>query len=67
MVSPENSATTNMGQAMELGEISASVMMEMKPMTKAAAAGEGKPWKNRLSTTAVLTLKRAKRKAAQAQ
>jgi hypothetical protein len=56
-----------MGQAMELGEISASVMMEMKPMTKAAAAGDGSPWKNLLSTTAVLTLNRAKRKAAQAQ
>jgi hypothetical protein len=36
-------------------------------VTKAAAAGEGRPWKKRLSTTAVLTLKRARRSAAQAQ
>jgi hypothetical protein len=36
-------------------------------MTNAAAAGDGKPWKKRLSTTAVLTLKRASRSAAQAQ
>jgi hypothetical protein len=43
MVRPENKATTNIGQAMLAAEISASVMMEIKPMTKAAAAGEGKP------------------------
>ena len=44
-----------------------SVISQMKPATRAAAAGEGKPWKYRLSTTPVLTLKRARRSAAQAQ
>ena len=38
----------------------------MKPTTSAAAAGEGSPWNQRLSTTPVLTLKRASRRAAQA-
>ena len=36
----------------------------MKPATSAAAAGDGRPWNQRLSTTPVLTLKRASRSAA---
>ena len=39
----------------------------MKPITIAAAAGLGRPWKNRLSTTVRLVLKRASRNAAEAQ
>ena len=44
-----------------------SFINQIKPITRAAAAGDGSPWKYRLSTTAVLTLNRAKRKAAQEQ
>ena len=39
----------------------------MKPVTSAAAAGLGRPWKKRLSTTPMLVLKRARRSAAHAQ
>jgi hypothetical protein len=39
----------------------------MKPMTSAAAAGLGSPWKKRLSTTPTLVLKRARRSAAHEQ
>ena len=42
-------------------------MSQMNPATSAAAAGDGSPWNQRLSTTPVLTLKRASRSAAQAQ
>jgi len=44
-----------------------SFTSQMKPATSAAAAGDGSPWNQRLSTTPVLTLKRASRSAAQAQ
>ena len=37
---------------------------QMKPITSAAAAGLGRPWKKRLSTTPMLVLKRASRSAA---
>jgi hypothetical protein len=39
-----------------------SVIIRMKPATSAAAAGLGKPWKKRLSTTSMFVLKRARRK-----
>ena len=45
----------------------ASSSSQMKPVTSAAAAGEGRPWNQRLSTVPVFTLKRASRSAAQAQ
>ena len=44
-----------------------SFMNQMKPITIAAAAGLGRPWKKRLSTTPMLVLKRARRSAAQEQ
>ena len=45
----------------------ASSITQMKPMMSAAAAGLGSPWKKRLSTTAMLVLKRARRSAAPEQ
>ena len=44
-----------------------SLATQIRPITKAAAAGLGRPWKKRLSTTAMLVLKRARRKAAPEQ
>ena len=44
-----------------------SSISQMKPITSAAAAGLGRPWKKRLSTTPMLVLKRARRSAAQEQ
>ncbi|MNT55933.1 hypothetical protein D3C72_1932070 [compost metagenome] len=44
-----------------------SITSQTKPATNAAAAGLGKPWKKRLSTTPMLALKRASRSAAQVQ
>jgi hypothetical protein len=39
----------------------------MNPITSAAAAGLGRPWKKRLSTTPMLVLKRARRSAVHEQ
>ena len=47
--------------------MSGSLMNMTTPTTSAAAAGLGKPWKKRLSTTSMLVLKRARRSAAPAQ
>ena len=44
-----------------------SFINQMKPMTIAAQAGLGRPWKKRLSTTPMLVLKRARRSAAHEQ
>jgi hypothetical protein len=67
MVKPAYKQQAKQTQATSDLAISNTVISQMNPMTKAAAAGEGIPWKNRLSTTDVLTLNLAKRSAAQAQ
>ena len=45
MVRPAYSASANIGQATALPGMSLSVMIQMKPATSAAAAGDGRPWK----------------------
>lgn len=44
-----------------------SIITQTSPAIRAAAAGLGKPWKNRLSTVAIFVLKRARRNAVQVQ
>jgi len=43
MVSPPKRHNPNMTQATPVGSMPASVMSQMKPVSNAAAAGEGNP------------------------
>ena len=69
MVKPAYTAKKKVIQGIALSRtgILLSSASQIKPAIKDPAAGLGKPWKNFLSTTPVLTLKRARRKAAPAQ
>ncbi|CFW32769.1 Uncharacterised protein [Bordetella pertussis] len=68
IATPAYIVRTKATQAMMLSWMGSLLSMasQTKPATSAAAAGLGSPWKKRLSTTAMLVLKRARRKAAPA-
>src|SRR5437764_622127 len=68
MVRPANSAMPHEIQSTLRASMAmvGSLMNITRPTTSAAAAGLGRPWKKRLSTTSMLVLKRARRSAAPA-
>ena len=68
-MSPVYTVRPNATQGMTLSRtgILLSIASQTKPAISAAAAGLGRPWKKRLSTTPMFELKRASRNAAPAQ